>query len=111
MYIQKAILFFIFPRKKTAKRKGPKEKYSPFQKKVKIYLDKSKNILYINDMITVREMIRLLESKGFREIRSKGSHFRYTDGKGHYVTIPAGHGMKTVLKPGVEKSIRRQAGL
>mgnify|MGYP004510859323 CR=1 FL=1 len=62
-------------------------------------------------MITVREMIRLLESIGFREIRSKGSHFRYTDGKGHYVTIPAGHGMKTVLKPGVEKSIRRQAGL
>ncbi len=62
-------------------------------------------------MITVREMIRLLESKGFREIRSKGSHFRYTDGKGHYVTIPVGHGMKEVLKPGVERSIRRQAGL
>ncbi len=99
-----------FPFRIGRKEKDQK-KSTPPPKNVVIYLDKSKNILYIKGMITVREMIRLLESKGFREIRSKGSHFRYADGKGHYVTIPAGHGMKTVLKPGVEKSIRKQAGL
>lgn len=60
---------------------------------------------------TVKDMVKLLESNGFHKIRSKGSHFRYTDDKGHKVTIPAGHGMKEVLKPGTEKSIKKQAGL
>lgn len=60
---------------------------------------------------TVKDMVKLLESNGFRKIRSKGSHFRYTDDKGHKVTIPAGHGMKEVLKPGTLKSIKKQAGL
>lgn len=61
--------------------------------------------------ITVKEMVKLLESNGFQKIRSKGSHFRYSDGNGHKVTIPAGHGMKEVLKPGTVNSIKKQAGL
>ena len=60
--------------------------------------------------ITVKEMVKLLESNGFQKIRSKGSHFRYSDGNGHKVTIPAGHGMKEVLKPGTVNSIKKQAG-
>ena len=60
---------------------------------------------------TIKEMVKLLESNGFHKVRSKGSHARYVDDKGHKVTIPAGHGMKEVLKPGTEKSIRKQAGL
>lgn len=60
---------------------------------------------------TVREMVKLLESNGFWQVRSKGSHFRYDDGKGHKVTIPAGHGMNETLKPGTVKSIKKQAGL
>ena len=68
--------------------------------------------MYIIDMeIKVKEMIKLLESNGFRQVRSKGSHFRYADDKGHKVMIPAGHGMNETLKPGTVKSIKKQAGL
>ena len=60
---------------------------------------------------TVKDMVKLLESNGFRKIRSKGSHFRYADDKGHKVTIPAGHGKNEILKPKTESSIMKQAGL
>lgn len=63
-------------------------------------------------MRTAKEMEDyLVKEHGFRFLRSRGSHFRYTDGKGHYVTIPMGHGGKEILKPKVEKSILVQAGL
>lgn len=56
-------------------------------------------------------MVKLLESNGFHKIRSKGSHARYADDKGHKATIPAGHGMNETLKPKTESSIMKQAGL
>ena len=37
--------------------------------------------------ITVKDMVKSLESKGSRKIRSKGLHFRYSGDDGHKVTI------------------------
>lgn len=60
---------------------------------------------------TIKEMVKLLESNGFHKVRSKGSHTRYADDKGHKVTIPTGHGKNEILKPKTESSIMKQAGL
>ena len=56
-------------------------------------------------------MVKLLEENGFHKVRSKGSHARYADDKGHKVTIPTGHGQNEILKPKTESSILKQAGL
>lgn len=54
-----------------------------------------------------RQIIKVLESKGFNFIRQKGSHRLYRKGSLR-VTIPF-HNKD--LKPGTLKSILRQAGI
>ena len=61
-------------------------------------------------MITVREAIRLIESDGWRLVRTRGSHRQF-----HHPTKPgtvtiAGKLSKTV-PPGTMNSILKQAGL
>lgn len=62
--------------------------------------------------IYVKKVLKELESNGFYELdyRINGSHHRYTDGKGHYVTVSY-HGKKDLIPPGTYRSIRRQMGL
>lgn len=58
----------------------------------------------------VREVIRLLESKGWREIRSHGSHrhFKHPD-QALIVTVPGNPGKE--LAPGTLNAILKKAGL
>ena len=56
-------------------------------------------------LFTGSELIRLLESHGFRILRSKGSHFRLTSEDGRYVTVPF-HGSKIIPKGLLRKIIR-----
>lgn len=59
---------------------------------------------------TAKEVIKLLKQNGFSEVRTKGSHHRYTDGKGHKVTVPF-HKLSDDLDPKTYSSILKQAGL
>lgn len=62
-----------------------------------------------NMPMTPKEMIRLLESKGFECTRSNGSHRFYRNPTtGKTTTVP--YHNKT-LKPGTEQNILKQAGL
>lgn len=59
--------------------------------------------------LTPREMIKLLETNGFRRVRSNGSHFFFRNEKtGKTTTVP-----KHVkdLKKGLEQKILKDAGL
>lgn len=58
----------------------------------------------------VREVIKLLKKNGFYETRIVGSHHRYTDGKGHNVTV-AYHKLSDEFDPKTYNSMMRQAGL
>lgn len=62
--------------------------------------------------IYAKQVLNELKENVFYELdnRTNGSHHRYTDGKGHYVTV-AYHGLKDVIPPGTYKSIRRQMGV
>ncbi len=46
----------------------------------------------------VKEVLELIDKYGFHEIRVLGDHHRYTDGKGHYVTVPYSR-IKDTLPP------------
>jgi predicted RNA binding protein YcfA (HicA-like mRNA interferase family) len=58
----------------------------------------------------VREVIRLLEKQGWKEMRSKGSHrsFRHPD-QPCVVTVPGNEGKE--LAPGTLNAILKKAGL
>lgn len=57
-----------------------------------------------------REVISLLKRNGFEEIRQNGSHKRFSDGKGRFVTVPY-HGDSAEIPKGTLNSILKQAGL
>lgn len=59
--------------------------------------------------LTAKEMIRLLEKNGFKQIRQKGSHvFMQNPQNGRVTTVPYHSGD---LKPGTEKQILKDAGI
>jgi len=60
--------------------------------------------------MNARDVIRLLEADGWREVRSKGSHrqFRHPTKPGK-TTVPV-HGGRD-LRPDVIRSIERQSGV
>jgi predicted RNA binding protein YcfA (HicA-like mRNA interferase family) len=56
-----------------------------------------------------KEIIKLIESDGWFEVRQKGSHRQYKHpSKKGLVTIPI-HRLSNDLAPGIEKSILKQA--
>ena len=59
----------------------------------------------------VKEIIKLLETSGWRLVRQKGSHrqFKHPD-KPDIVTV-SGHKASDDIPKGLEKSIRKQAGI
>ncbi|SES25274.1 type II toxin-antitoxin system HicA family toxin [Actinokineospora terrae] len=57
--------------------------------------------------LSVRKVIRVLESLGFEHVRTKGSHSVYRRGDGRTVIVP----MHGTVKRGTLASIVRQAGL
>jgi predicted RNA binding protein YcfA (HicA-like mRNA interferase family) len=57
--------------------------------------------------LSVRKVVKALESVGFAHVRAKGSHAVYRNGEGRVAVIPQ-HG---VVKRGTLASILRQAGL
>ena len=59
--------------------------------------------------LTPKEMCRLLEQNGFVCIRSKGSHRMYSNPDTKKSTVVPYHAQD--LKPGLEKSILKQAGI
>ena len=59
--------------------------------------------------VTAREIIAVLEKKGFLLARQSGSHKIYKDAAGKRVTVPF-HAQK-VLHPKLLRSIMRDAGI
>ena len=59
--------------------------------------------------MTPREIIKLLETKGFEFISSNGSHRKYINYKTQKTAIVPYH--NKTLKTGTEQSILKQAGL
>jgi len=59
--------------------------------------------------VTAREIIAVLEKKGFLLARQSGSHKIYKDASGKRVTVPF-HAQK-VLHPKLLRSIMRDAGI
>jgi len=59
--------------------------------------------------LTAREIIRVLERRGFFLARSSGSHFIYKNSKGKRVTVPAHAGK--ILHPKVLLNILRDMEL
>ena len=58
----------------------------------------------------VREVIRLLEKHGWKEMRSKGSHRHFKHPEQRYViTVPGNEGKE--LAPGTLNAILKKAGL
>lgn len=58
----------------------------------------------------VRDVIRLLEQNGWREVRSRGSHRHFKHPKERLiVTVPGNEGKE--LAPGTLNAILRKAGL
>lgn len=55
-------------------------------------------------VVSAKQVIIELTQHGFYELdhRTRGSHHRYTDGKGHYVTI-AYHHLKDIIPPYASK--------
>lgn len=58
--------------------------------------------------MTAKELIKLLETKGFYKVSQKGSHLKMKDSNGHIVIIPIHTGD---LKKGTERAILKDAGL
>ena len=58
----------------------------------------------------VREVIRLLEKHGWKEMRAKGSHrhFKHPDRR-YVITVPGNEGKE--LAPGTPNAILNKAGL
>lgn len=59
--------------------------------------------------ITPREMIKLLEANGFRQVRSNGSHFFFKNEETKRTTTVPTHTKD--LKKGLEQKILKDAGL
>jgi predicted RNA binding protein YcfA (HicA-like mRNA interferase family) len=59
--------------------------------------------------LTSREIIRILERRGFVLSRSSGSHHIYRDPEGHRVTVPVHSGK--ILHPKVLQSILNGEGI
>lgn len=59
--------------------------------------------------MTAKQMIKLLKENGFEELGSNGSHRKMFNPKTQKMTIVPYHSKD--LKPGIEKSILKQAGL
>ncbi len=59
--------------------------------------------------ITAKEIIKVIESKGFKLVRQSGSHKIYKDSFGKRVTIPYHSGK--ILHPKLLKSILYDAGI
>lgn len=59
--------------------------------------------------VTAREVIRVLHSHGFKEVRSSGSHRIFRNAEGRRTTVPY-HAAK-VLHPKLLKSILQEAEL
>jgi predicted RNA binding protein YcfA (HicA-like mRNA interferase family) len=58
----------------------------------------------------VREVVRLLERNGWREVREKGSHRQFTHPRlPDVVTVPGKDGIE--LAPGTLNAILKKAGL
>ncbi len=61
---------------------------------------------------TYRELIKRIESDGWQQVRSKGSHLQYRHPiKPGTVTISAGGKLKKQVPPGTLNSVLKQAGL
>jgi len=60
-------------------------------------------------VISARELIKFLKSKGFQFLRQKGSHQRYKHPDGRAVTVPV-HG-KDSLKRGLLNGILNELSL
>jgi predicted RNA binding protein YcfA (HicA-like mRNA interferase family) len=64
--------------------------------------------------IYIYQVIEFLEANGFYEVatRQRGSHHRYTDGKGHNVTLAYhGKGKKSTIPKATFSSIKKQMNL
>ena len=59
--------------------------------------------------ITARQIIKILENKGFVLVRQSGSHKIYKNAKGQRVTVPFHSGK--ILHPKLLKSILKDAGI
>jgi predicted RNA binding protein YcfA (HicA-like mRNA interferase family) len=59
--------------------------------------------------VTAKEISRILEQRGFSEVRQSGSHKIYRNTDGNRATVPM-HGSK-ILHPKVLKSILRDANM
>jgi len=60
--------------------------------------------------VSGKEFIKVLEHKGWRFLRSRGSHFTYESPSGeHRVVVPV-HGSAT-LKVGMQRGLMKQAGI
>jgi predicted RNA binding protein YcfA (HicA-like mRNA interferase family) len=60
--------------------------------------------------LKVREMIRLIEDDGWRQVRQTGSHRHYRHPSKHGTVTVAGHAREE-LHPKTQASIMRHAGL
>ncbi|MEM3915569.1 MAG: type II toxin-antitoxin system HicA family toxin [Candidatus Nitrosocaldus sp.] len=54
-----------------------------------------------------RDLLKVLERRGFRVVRQKGSHLFLDDGRGHYTTLPK----HNEIKKGTLLKILEQAGI
>ena len=59
--------------------------------------------------MTPKEIVKLLESNGFRVVSSNGSHRKYQNPESGKIAIIPFHAKE--LKKGTEQSILKQAGL
>ena len=59
--------------------------------------------------ITARQIIKILENKGFVLVRQSGSHKIYKNSEGQRVTVPFHSGK--ILHPKLLKSILKDAGI
>jgi len=60
-------------------------------------------------VISAKELIKFLQSKGFEFVRQKGSHQRYKHPDGRAITVPV-HG-KTNLKRGLLNGILNELNI
>jgi len=59
----------------------------------------------------VKEIIKLVESDGWKFSRQKGSHMIYRHASKKGVVVIPNHGSNSDIKKGTENSILKQAGL
>ena len=59
--------------------------------------------------LTAGEILSVLQRRGFKIVRSDGSHYLLRDAQFHRVTVP--FHAKTVLHPKTLKSILKDAGM